>query len=195
MNEFQALILGILQGLTEFLPISSSGHLELGSALLGVHTNNNLYFTVLVHLATVLSTIIIFRKDIFQLTSGLLTFQWNDSTRYLALILVSMTPILAVGLFFKPEIELLFTGNLVLVGFMLIVTALLLSFAHFAKKREQPVTWSKSLLIGIAQVLAIMPGISRSGATIATGLLLGVKKEEVARFSFLMVLWTAFLLS
>ncbi len=188
MNEIQAFILGVIQGLTEFLPISSSGHLELGSALLGVQSTNNLYFTVLVHLATVLSTIIVFRKDILHLVTGLFSFRWNESARYVSLILISTIPILIIGIFFKDEVEQLFTGNLILVGSMLIITALLLFFAHVAKKRELPVTRGKAFIIGIAQVIAVLPGISRSGATIATGLLLGVKKEEVARFSFLMVL-------
>jgi undecaprenyl-diphosphatase len=188
MNEIQAFILGIIQGLTEFLPISSSGHLELGSALLGVQSTNNLYFTVLVHLATVLSTIIVFRKDILHLVTGLFSFRWNESTRYVSLILISTIPILIIGIFFKDEVEQLFTGNLILVGSMLIFTALLLFFAHAAQKRELPVTHGKAFIIGIAQVIAVLPGISRSGATIATGLLLGIKKEEVARFSFLMVL-------
>lgn len=188
MNEIQALILGLLQGLTEFLPVSSSGHLEIGHAVLGVKTENNLLFAVTVHVATVLSTLVVFRKDIVKLLTDLFAFQWNESTQYVFKLLFSALPVLVLGLFFAEQIEQLFTGNLMLVGSMLLVTAGLLSFAHFAKKREMKITWGKAFVIGIAQALAVMPGISRSGATIATGLLVGTKKDEVARFSFLMVL-------
>jgi undecaprenyl-diphosphatase len=188
MNEIQALILGLLQGLTEFLPVSSSGHLEIGHAVLGVKTENNLLFAVTVHVATVLSTLVVFRKDIIKLLADLFAFQWNESTQYIFKLLFSALPVLVLGLFFAEQIEQLFTGNLVLVGSMLLITAALLSFAHFAKKREMQISWGKAFIIGIAQALAVMPGISRSGATIATGLLLGTKKDEVARFSFLMVL-------
>ena len=188
MSEIQALLLGLLQGLTEFLPVSSSGHLEIGHAILGITTGNNLLFAVVVHLATVLSTIVIFRKDIGYLLTGLMKFQWNESTRFIAKLLVSSIPVLILGLFFKDEIELFFTGNLLLVGSMLLITASLLAFAHFAKKGTKEITFAKSLIIGIAQAMAVMPGISRSGATIATGLLLKNNKEDVARFSFLMVL-------
>ena len=188
MSEIQALLLGLLQGLTEFLPVSSSGHLEIGHAILGISNGNNLLFAVVVHLATVLSTIVIFRKDIAYLLTGLIKFQWNESTRFVLKLLVSALPVLVIGLLFKDEIELLFTGNLVLVGSMLLVTSLLLAFAHFAKKGTKEITFAKSLVIGIAQTLAVIPGISRSGATIATGLLLKNNKEDVARFSFLMVL-------
>lgn len=188
MNEIQALLLGILQGLTEFLPVSSSGHLEIGHALLGIHEGDNLMFAVVVHVATVLSTLVVFRKDLFILLKDLFAFQWNESTVYISKILLSAIPVVFSGLFFKEEIEQLFTGNLILVGSMLLVTALLLSFAHFAKKGDQPITFGKSIIIGIAQAIAVIPGISRSGATIATGLLLKTKKDEIARFSFLMVL-------
>lgn len=188
MNEIQALILGLLQGLTEFLPVSSSGHLEIGNALLGVKSENNLLFAVTVHVATVLSTLVVFRKDIFILLKDLFAFKWNESTIYIAKLLVSAIPVLFLGLFFEEEIEQFFTGNLVLVGSMLLITAGLLAFAHFAKKGERKITFGRSLIIGTAQAMAVMPGISRSGATIATGLLLKTKKDEVARFSFLMVL-------
>ncbi len=188
MSEIQAFILGFLQGLTEFLPVSSSGHLEIGHAVLGVHTKNNLLFAVTVHVATVLSTLVVFRKDIFRLMSDLFAFQWNESTQYIAKLLFSSIPVLFLGLFFAEQIEQFFTGNLVLVGSMLLITSLLLAFAHFVKKRNLQITWGKAFVIGIAQAFAVMPGISRSGATIATGLLLGTKKDEVARFSFLMVL-------
>ena len=188
MNEIQALILGLLQGLTEFLPVSSSGHLEIGHAVLGVHTKNNLLFAVTVHMATVLSTLVVFRKDIFKLLTDLFAFQWNESTQYIAKLLFSSIPVLFLGLFFAKHIEQFFTGNLTLVGSMLLITSVLLSFAHFVKKGNLQITWGKAFIIGIAQAFAVMPGISRSGATIATGLLLGTKKDEVARFSFLMVL-------
>ena len=188
MNEIQALLLGLLQGLTEFLPVSSSGHLEIGHAVLGIQTGNHLLFTVVVHVATVLSTLVVFRKDILNLLTDLLAFKWNESTKYIFKLLFSSIPVLILGLFFAEQIEQFFTGNLVLVGSMLLVTASLLTFAHFAKKHEKQITWGKSFIIGIAQAMAVMPGISRSGATIATGLLLGTKKDEVARFSFLMVL-------
>jgi undecaprenyl-diphosphatase len=188
MNEIQALILGILQGLTEFLPVSSSGHLEIGHAILGVRTTNNLQFAVVVHVATVLSTIVVFRKDILLLLSELLKFQWNESTKYIAMLLFSSIPVVILGLFFASEIEIFFTGNLVLVGSMLLITASLLTFAHYAKKGTEKVTWGRAFIIGIAQAIAVMPGISRSGATIATGLLLKTNKIDVARFSFLMVL-------
>lgn len=188
MNEFQALLLGILQGLTEFLPVSSSGHLEIGNALLGVKTSNNLLFTVFVHVATVLSTIVIFRKDILVLIIDLLKFQWNESTIYISKLVVSSIPVLILGLFFKEQIEQFFTGNLFFVGCMLLFTAGLLALTQFVKKGDGKITFFKAVIIGIAQAVAVLPGISRSGSTIATGLLLGAKKEEMARFSFLMVL-------
>ena len=188
MNEFQALLLGILQGLTEFLPVSSSGHLEIGNALLGVKTTNNLLFTVTVHVATVLSTIVVFRKDILKLIKDLLVFEWNDSTIYISKLVFSAVPVLVLGVFFKEEIEQLFIGNLILVGSMLLLTSLLLGLTHFAKKADGELTYFKVFVIGIAQAMAVVPGISRSGATIATGLLLKTNKNEIARFSFLMVL-------
>lgn len=188
MNELQALFLGLLQGLTEFLPVSSSGHLEIGHKLLGVQSTNNLLFAVTVHVATVLSTLVVFRKDIFVLLKDLFAFKWNESTIYIVKLLFSAIPVLFLGLLFEEEIEKFFTGNLVLVGSMLLITASLLSFAHFAKKGDKKITFGRSLIIGIAQAMAVIPGISRSGATIATGLLLKTKKDEVARFSFLMVL-------
>ncbi len=188
MNEIQALILGLIQGLTEFLPVSSSGHLEIGHAVLGIKTESNLLFAVVVHVATVLSTLIVFRKDILMLLKDLLAFQWNESTQYVFKLLFSSIPVVILGLFFAEEIEKFFTGNLVLVGSMLLVTASLLTFAALAKKGNEKITWGRSLLIGIAQAFAVMPGISRSGATIAAGLLLKTRKDEVARFSFLMVL-------
>lgn len=188
MNIFQAFLLGLIQGLTEFLPVSSSGHLEIGHALLGVEGHNNLLFTVVVHGATVLSTLVVFRKDIVALILGLFSFKWNNETRYIAQLLVSAVPVAILGLFFMDKVETLFTGDLVFVGYMLLVTAILLAFTHFAKKNEKEIKFRDAIVIGIAQALAVLPGISRSGSTIATGLLLGKKKDDIARFSFLMVL-------
>lgn len=190
MSWIEALILGLVQGLTEFLPVSSSGHLEIGKHLLGVTATDNLTFTVVVHGATVLSTIVVFRNDIARLIMGLFSFKWNDETQYIAKIAVSMIPIAIVGLFFKDYVEELFNTPkiLLLVGLMLLVTATLLAFTYFAKSKEKDVSFKDAFIIGIAQTIAVMPGISRSGSTIAVGLLLGVKKEAVARFSFLMVL-------
>jgi undecaprenyl-diphosphatase len=188
MNAFQAVLLGIIQGLTEFLPISSSGHLEIGHALLGIKNENNLLFVIDVHVATVLSTIVVFRKDIGSLLQDLFKFQWNASTKYIAMLLFSSVPIVIVGLLFKDEIESLFTGNLFFVGFMLLFTAALLTLTVYVKNSDKKITFAKAFIIGLAQTLAILPGISRSGSTIATGILLKVKKEDVARFSFLMVL-------
>lgn len=189
MSVFQALILGLVQGLTEFLPVSSSGHLEIGNYLLKVENSENLTFTILVHAATVLSTIVVFRKDLKELFSGLFKFKWNSETRYISKLLVSAIPVAFVGLLFKEQVELLFTGNLILVGSSLIVTAGLIAFAHFKKENQSgKIGLLHSFIIGISQALAVIPGISRSGATISTGLLLGNNRKEVARFSFLMVL-------
>ncbi|MFA9371503.1 MAG: undecaprenyl-diphosphate phosphatase [Labilibaculum antarcticum] len=190
MNWIEALLLGLLQGLTEFLPVSSSGHLEIGKALLGITSENNLAFTVVVHGATVLSTIIVFRKDILELLTGLFSFEWNESTQYIAKIALSMIPIGIVGVFFKDQVEEIFNTDkiLILVGFMLLVTASFLAFTYYAKQKEKEISFKDAFIIGLAQTVAILPGISRSGATIATGLLLKNKKSEVAKFSFLMVL-------
>ncbi|MCD4683933.1 MAG: undecaprenyl-diphosphate phosphatase [Bacteroidales bacterium] len=188
MGWLEALILGIVQGLTEFLPVSSSGHLEIGKVLLGVDAEKSLTYTVVVHGATVLSTIVVFRKDIFVLLKGLFAFKWNDETKYILKLIVSMIPVAFLGYTFADEIELFFNGNLLLVGSMLIITALLLTFSYYSKRKERPITFVDSFVIGIAQALAVMPGISRSGATISTGLMLGNKKDGIAKFSFLMVL-------
>ncbi len=190
MNWLEALILGIIQGLTEFLPVSSSGHLEIGKQLLNVQATDNLTFTVVVHGATVLSTIFIFRKDIAQLIAGLFNFSWNEETQYIFKIGISMIPIGIVGIFFKDYVEEIFNTDkiLLLVGIMLLITAALLAFTFYAKVKEKEISFKDAFIIGIAQTIAIMPGISRSGSTIATGLLLGNKREAVARFSFLMVL-------
>ncbi len=189
MHWIEALILGLVQGLTEFLPVSSSGHLELGSALLGTAGEENLLFAVVVHTATVLSTLVVFRKEIFRLLIGLFQLKMNNETGYLLKIGISMVPVAIVGLFFKEQVELLFGGGLHITGMMLLVTSFLLFFAWKAKPREkEDISFRDAFLIGIAQACAVMPGLSRSGSTIATGLLLGNKKEGVARFSFLMVL-------
>ena len=188
MSVLEAIIMGILQGLTEFLPVSSSGHLELANVLFGIEGESNLQFTMAVHFATVLSTITVFWKPIGELLRGVFRFRMNDETRYVLNIIVSMIPIGLVGLFFKDEIKNLFTGNLLLVGSMLLLTACLLFFADRARPRTGKITTGRAFVIGIAQACAALPGLSRSGATISTGLLLGVQRSEVSKFSFLMVL-------
>lgn len=189
MTVFEAFLLGIIQGLTEFLPVSSSGHLELGHVLLNIHGHENLLFAVVVHGATVLSTLVVFRQDLAGLFCGLFAFKWNDETRYLFLLLLSAVPVAVVGLFFRKEVEHLFTGNLLFVGVMLLFTAMLLGFTYFSRAGLGKIRGADALIIGIAQAVAVLPGISRSGSTIATGLLLGKKKEDMARFSFLMVIF------
>ncbi|CAN5230559.1 undecaprenyl-diphosphate phosphatase [soil metagenome] len=189
MSWFEALILGIIQGLTEFLPVSSSGHLELGKALFG-NTSlpaDSLLFTVVVHAATSLSTVVIFHKDILQILKGLFSFKWNEETQFAFKIILSMIPAAIVGVLFEEQIDELFTGKIVMVGFMLLLTGLLLFLADKAKFTGKPVTFGNAFLIGIAQAIAILPGISRSGATISTSVLLGVDRARAARFSFLMV--------
>ncbi|MCF8367708.1 MAG: undecaprenyl-diphosphate phosphatase [Bacteroidales bacterium] len=188
MNWIEALILGIVQGLTEFLPVSSSGHLEIGKVILGVNAEKSLIFTVVVHGATVLSTVVVFWKDIFVLFKGLFAFKWNDETKYIVKIIISMIPVLFLGFTLADEIEMMFTGNMLLVGSMLLVTALLLTFSYYAKQREKSISYADSFIIGVAQAMAVIPGISRSGSTISTGLLLKNKKDGIAKFSFLMVL-------
>jgi undecaprenyl-diphosphatase len=188
MNSFQAFLLGIIQGLTEFLPVSSSGHLEIGNYLIGVNAHSNLIFAIVVHGATVLSTIVVFREDIWILLKGLFKFQWNEETQYIAKLLFSSLPVVMVGLLFHEQISSLFDSNLLFVGAMLIVTATILSFTYFAKSGDKSLSFRDAFIIGLSQTMAILPGISRSGSTIATGLLLKNKREEVARFSFLMVL-------
>ena len=182
------MILGIIQGLTEFLPVSSSGHLEIGKVILGVEMKENITFTIVVHGATVCSTIVVFYKEIGNLLKGVFTFSWNSSKSYVFKLLFSCIPVLIVALMFEEKVEALFTGDLKLVGFMLIITALLLAFTFFARPKSKEISLMHSFIIGIAQAIAVIPGISRSGSTISTGLLLGNDREEVARFSFLMVL-------
>jgi undecaprenyl-diphosphatase len=189
LNEFDAAILGIIQGLTEFLPVSSSGHLELGKAILGANSlpKESLLFTVILHAATALSTLVVFRKDVAEIFKGLFQFKWNDEFIFSIKIVISMIPAALIGVFFEEQLESLFGGNIIFVGFMLIITALLLWLADKAKSTQKPVTYRNAFVIGIAQAIAILPGISRSGATISTSVLLGNDKEKAARFSFLMV--------
>lgn len=189
MNGWEALVLGILQGLTEYLPVSSSGHLAIGSALFGIEGEESLAFTILVHVATVLSTLVVLWKEIAWIFKGLFKFEMNDETRYVLNIIVSMIPVGVVGVFFMDEVEAVFGSGLMIVGWMLLLTALLLSFSYYAKPRQkEKISMKDAFIIGLAQACAVMPGLSRSGSTIATGLLLGNKKEKLAQFSFLMVI-------
>ena len=196
MDWLQALILGIIQGLTEYLPVSSSGHLAIGANLFGMSGEENLTFTVAVHVATVLSTVVILWKEIVWIFKDLFARQsWrtyqglNDGTKYAINILISMIPVAIVGFFFKDKVEEVFGSGLLIVGIMLLVTATLLAFSYFAKPRQKEnISGLHAFIIGIAQACAVMPGLSRSGSTIATGLLLGNKKEKLAQFSFLMVI-------
>ena len=189
MDTIDAILLGIIQGLTEFLPVSSSGHLELGKAILGDNSvpKESLLFTVVLHFATALSTIVVFRKDILSLLKGIFKFQWNEDLQFAAKIGVSMIPTVIVGLFFEEQLEALFVGNILLVGCMLIVTAVLLFLADKAKDTQKKVSFSNAFIIGISQAVAMLPGISRSGATISTSVLLGNDKTKAASFSFLML--------
>ncbi len=201
MSELEAVLLGLVQGLTEFLPVSSSGHLVICKELFGIETSN-LTFEVAVHAATVLSTIVAFRKEIWKILAGCFNLRMNPEKEYVLKIAVSMIPIFIVGVFFKDYVEAFFGGGLAIVGFMLLITACLLSLSEMlsrksAKKMQQDgiavetgrsIGYKEAIIIGLAQACAVMPGLSRSGSTISTGLMLGVKKSEVAQFSFLMVL-------
>lgn len=188
MNLPEAIILGLLQGLTEFLPVSSSGHLELGKYLFGIDPKTNFYFSVAVHGATVLSTIAVLRNEIASLFKGLLTFKLNEETKYLTKIVISMLPVAIVGLFVHRIEQRFFTGNMVSLGVNFFITACLLWLTVLIKPRERSISYLDSFIIGIAQAIAVLPGISRSGATISTGLIIGNKRSEIAKFSFLMVL-------
>ena len=210
MSWFEALILGLVQGLTEYLPVSSSGHLTIGQELLGVSSEDNLTFDVVVHVATVCSTLVILWKEVAWLLKGIFRSQesgdrsretgvrslekgfWaslNEAQRYAVAILVSMIPVGIVGVFFKDYVEAIFGSGLLIVGCMLLVTAALLAFSYYAKPRQKDeISLKDAFIIGLAQAAAVMPGLSRSGSTIATGLLLGNKKEKLAQFSFLMVI-------
>lgn len=187
MSGLEAIILGFVQGLTEFLPVSSSGHLTIGKELLGIDSSD-LKFEVVVHAATVSSTIVVFRKEIWNLIRGLFRFKLNDETNYLILIAISMIPVFIVGIFFKDFVEKIFGSGLLIVGLSLLLTSILLTLTNLIKPKERAITKKDAFIIGVAQAIAVLPGLSRSGATISTGMLLGVKKEEIAKFSFLMVL-------
>ena len=189
MEIIDAIILGIVQGLTEFLPVSSSGHLELGKAILGDNSipEESLLFTVVLHFATALSTIVVFRQDVWEIIKGLFQFKWNEETRFSLKIVISMIPAALVGLLFETQLEGFFGGNVAFVGYMLLITALLLYLADKARETQKKVTYLNAFVIGVSQAIAILPGISRSGATISTSVLLGVDKTKAARFSFLMV--------
>ena len=198
METFEALILGLLQGLTEYLPVSSSGHLAIGSHILGIEAEENLMFTVAVHVATVLSTLVVLGGEIIRLVRG--TFgplnaggsglaRLNADQRYMLNILVSMIPIFVVGIFFKDTVESIFGEGLLVVGCCLLVTAGLLAYSYYGKPRQkESISLVDAFIIGIAQAVAVLPGLSRSGSTIATGLILGNNKAHMAQFSFLMVI-------
>ncbi len=189
MTWLEALLLGILQGLTEFIPVSSSGHLELGGAIFGLQDPDAFFtFNVMVHGATFLSVVFVFHKDILQLIQAVLRFRWDADMRFVVLLLVSAIPVAVVGLLFEEQIEAFFSGRIVLVGCMLLVTALILFLTRLAPTGNKDLDVKKALLIGIAQTIAVMPGISRSGATISAALYMGVEKAKAVRFSFLMVL-------
>ena len=189
MTYIEAIILGIIQGLTEFLPVSSSGHLEIAKVILGDNSipKESLTFTVVLHFATALSTIVIFKNDIFQILKGLFQFKWNEELQFSLKIIASMIPAAFVGLYFEEEFERFFGGQILLVGFMLIITSLLLLFADKAKNTTKEMSFFNAFVVGISQALAILPGISRSGATISSAVLLGIDRTKAARFSFLMV--------
>ena len=198
METFEALILGLLQGLTEYLPVSSSGHLAIGSHILGIEAEENLMFTVAVHVATVLSTLVVLGGEIIRLVRG--TFgpfnagasglaRLNADQRYMLNILVSMIPIFVVGIFFKDAVESIFGQGLLVVGCCLLVTAGLLAYSYYGKPRQKKsISLLDAFIIGVAQAVAVLPGLSRSGSTIATGLILGNNKAHMAQFSFLMVI-------
>ena len=190
MDWLEALILGIVQGLTEYLPVSSSGHLAIGQALFGMQDGeDNLMFTIAVHVATILSTLVVLWKEISWIVKGVFEFKMNSETKYFLNILVSMIPVGIVGVFFKDEVEEIFGSGLLIVGCCLLLTAALLIFSYYARPRQkEQISWKDALVIGIAQACAVLPGLSRSGSTIATGLMLGNKKEKLAQFSFLMVI-------
>ncbi len=189
MSWWEGFVLGLIQGLTEYLPVSSSGHLTIGAAIFGLQGEENLAFTVTVHVATVLSTIVVLWREIVWLFRDLFKFTWNAGTKYVVNILISMIPIGIVGVFFKDEVEAIFGSGLLVVGICLLVTAVLLAFAYFAKPRQKDdISMRDAFIIGLSQAVAVLPGLSRSGTTIATGLLLGNNKEKLAQFSFLMVI-------
>lgn len=193
MSWIEAFILGLIQGLTEFLPVSSSGHLELGGVLFGLQDPDGFFlFNIMVHGATFLSVLVVFRNDLLAIIIACLRFQWNAETKFAIMLLASAIPVAIVGLLFEEQIEAIFQGRVVFVGSMLLVTALILFSTRFAPQNKKDINLPKALLIGLAQTVAVLPGISRSGATIATALLLGVDRQKAVRFSFLMVLIPVF---
>ncbi|MDY0780947.1 undecaprenyl-diphosphate phosphatase [Tenacibaculum sp. IB213877] len=189
MDILEAIILGIIQGLTEFLPVSSSGHLELAKAILGDNSvpEESLTFTVVLHFATALSTLVIFRKEVFEIFKGLFQFKWNEEFQFSLKIIISMIPAVIIGLLFEKQLEAFFGGKVLFVGVMLLITALLLLLADKAKNTDKNVSFKNALIVGVSQAIAMLPGISRSGATISTSVLLGIDRTKSARFSFLMV--------
>ncbi len=189
MNSIEAIILGVIQGLTEFLPVSSSGHLEIAKTILGDNSlpEESLAFTIVLHFATALSTVVIFKKEILEICKGLFSFQWNEETKFSLKILISMIPAIFIGLAFEEELSSLFDGQIMLVGCMLFITALLLLLADKAKDSVKNISFLNAVIVGISQAIAILPGISRSGATISTSVLLGIDRTKAAKFSFLMV--------
>lgn len=189
MSYLEAILLGIIQGITEFLPVSSSGHLELAKAILGDESTaeKSLLFTVILHFATALSTIVVFRKEIVEIFNGLFQFQWNESFQFSLKIIISMIPAVIIGLKFEEQLETFFSGKIILVGCMLLITAVLLLLADKAKNTHKKVSSINAFIVGISQAIAMLPGISRSGATIATSVLLGIDRTNAAKFSFLMV--------
>lgn len=189
MDLLEALILGIVQGITEFLPVSSSGHLELVKWLQNDQSaaEESMLMTVTVHAATALATVVVFRKEVWEIIQDLLKFKWNDGTRFAALIIASMIPAALVGVLFNDALEALFNKQVLLVCLMLLITGGLLLLADRAKTTQKDVSWKDAIIIGLAQAVAILPGISRSGATISTSVLLGIDRDKAARFSFLMV--------
>ena len=198
MEWFESIVLGLIQGLTEFLPVSSSGHLEIGKVLLGVEATEDLMFTTMVHAATVLSTIVVFRKQIMSILKGFFKFKYNDETDYVLKIAVSIIPVMIVGLCFEKQVEALF-GSIKVVGYALLLTSALLFFSDFVSKpgkamvpkvseARNGISYWQAFIVGLGQALAVIPGLSRSGTTISTGLICGVRRDVMAQFSFLMVL-------
>ncbi len=189
MDILQSIILGVIQGLTEFLPVSSSGHLELAKVILGDTSvpEESLTFTIVLHFATALSTLVVFRKEVLEIITGLFQFKWNEEMKFSLKIIISMLPAVVIGLLFEKQLESFFGGKILLVGLMLLVTAILLLLADRAKNTTKSVSFSNSFIIGISQAIAMLPGISRSGATISTSVLLGIDRTKAAKFSFLMV--------
>lgn len=188
MNLWEAIVLGLIQGLTEFLPVSSSGHLELGKYLFGIDHEANFYFSIAVHGATVLSTILALWKEIIHLIKGIFKFKFNDETKYVVKLIISMIPVGITGFFMSDIAKEYFAGNMTSLGIQFFITAILLLMTLFIRPRERSITYIDSFIIGIAQAFSVLPAISRSGATIATGMMLGNKRSEIAKFSFLMVL-------